>query len=49
MAFFRLTRDEYKWLPSPAKMQMLIRRSNKVKKLQEELLALEQEEATSSS
>ena len=40
--FFRLTRDEYKWLPSPAKMQMLVRRSNKVKKLQEELKTLEE-------
>lgn len=40
-AFFRLSRDEYKWLPSPAKMQMLVRRSNKVRKLREELKALD--------
>ena len=43
-AFFRLSRDEYKWLPSPAKMQMLIRRSRKVKRLQEELKILEEKE-----
>lgn len=43
-AFFRLSRDEYKWLPSPAKLQMLKRRAAKVRKLQEELLALEKEE-----
>ena len=42
-SFFRLSRDEYKWLPSAAKMQMLLRRIDKVKRLKEELTSLDQE------
>lgn len=42
-SFFRLSRDEYKWLPSAAKMQMLLRRIDKVKRLSEELTSLDQE------
>jgi guanylate kinase len=40
-SFFRLSRDEYRWLPSAAKMQMLLRRIEKVKKLKSELAALD--------
>ena len=38
-----MTRDEYKWLPSPTDRQ--VHQKHKGKKLQEELLALEQGEA----
>jgi guanylate kinase len=43
-SFFRLSRDEYKWLPSAAKMQMLLRRIEKVRRLKAELAALDQQD-----
>jgi guanylate kinase len=43
-SFFRLSRDEYKWLPSAAKMQMLLRRIDKVKRLKKELATLDEQE-----